>query len=606
MPIEDVSFLKQNSVHDANIIKVDSSLRNKKFYPLVSEFPVIFEDPIGYVYGLDLLDISMPSSMYNIEDINNGIKFHKIWFNFNFFGNVVSQQDFYDTYFKELYTIPILIKFFENNNISNKIVFVDFQNKSATENILESVDEQNLLATRYHFHNFKIRQVYKITQTGSFFFRLGDSIFAIDKSDVNEKERLVSALQENTFKVTTIEKNATFFYFNDFMKIPVHIHNDITIIESDNVCVHKDMLQNTYTIVFYKHSFFTDIEFINFTRNQKIEWCPLILLNGINKIEVGNYNIFEFQSELVQSIADTENIVLKNKFYDFPFNNLESKLNFQKVNKNGDLTKTGHLEFVTKAANVIFIIDLKNSSLSKVMGFSSLGTKADQTLFERLVHPRNHLLVSSIWNQKKQSNIITPPGVIYLLGHRYVILRCPEIETAMGSQIGTLAPGIGLIKLALNQETVQQRLDFVNYKRKPFHPIEKLTKLTFRFELPSGELYDFKGIDVFMIVQVNSYAPVMKKEFDYKHSQLNPNYNPDFVQYNITEQERYNNQKKLNDGRYEFSNQAENAIKKLVQDQNNYYGDSTDNESNNESESNSINDELLSTDLNRFKNTVDN
>jgi len=71
MPIEDVDYLLKNSNPNSFILKVDSSLRNKRQFPTPSEFAISFESPYGYVYGVDVLDASMPSSMFNVESFSS-------------------------------------------------------------------------------------------------------------------------------------------------------------------------------------------------------------------------------------------------------------------------------------------------------------------------------------------------------------------------------------------------------------------------------------------------------------------------------------------------------------------------------------------------------
>jgi hypothetical protein len=70
--------------------------------------------------------------------------------------------------------------------------------------------------------------------------------------------------------------------------------------------------------------------------------------------------------------------------------------------------------------------------------------------------------------------------------------------------------------------------------RKPFHPIGKLTKLTFRFEIASGELYDFKGVNIQMLLMLKFLVPTQK--FKFEKSVLNPNYDPNFMKYMLKHQ----------------------------------------------------------------------
>ena len=74
MSIEDVNYLYKNSVKDNSIIFIESKKRNKKMYPTPSEYVITFENPFKYVYGMEILDASIPRTMYQIDKTNNNLK----------------------------------------------------------------------------------------------------------------------------------------------------------------------------------------------------------------------------------------------------------------------------------------------------------------------------------------------------------------------------------------------------------------------------------------------------------------------------------------------------------------------------------------------------
>ena len=134
-------------------------------------------------------------------------------------------------------------------------------------------------------------------------------------------------------------------------------------------------------------------------------------------------------------------------------------------------------------------------------------------------------------------SVIEAPGLINLLGTRFITLRCPEIEDHIGStgKYGKYSAGIGVFKFSgTSTEMAQLRFDFVSLVRKPFHPIGKLNRLTLRFELSDGTQYDFKGINHQIMLTIKYYVPGMKRGIgNYKNTNtmLNPDYSPDFMQY---------------------------------------------------------------------------
>jgi hypothetical protein len=71
MPIEDIDYLIQNSVDESLILLIDSSKRNKLVYPNPSHFGIIFDEPISFVHGIQILDTTIPRTMFMIEKHNN-------------------------------------------------------------------------------------------------------------------------------------------------------------------------------------------------------------------------------------------------------------------------------------------------------------------------------------------------------------------------------------------------------------------------------------------------------------------------------------------------------------------------------------------------------
>lgn len=75
MPVEDIDFLYKNSVKESIIILVDSSKRNKLIYPKPAEFQIDFHEPFTFVYGIDILDTTIPRTAFMIDIYNNQLVF---------------------------------------------------------------------------------------------------------------------------------------------------------------------------------------------------------------------------------------------------------------------------------------------------------------------------------------------------------------------------------------------------------------------------------------------------------------------------------------------------------------------------------------------------
>jgi hypothetical protein len=74
MSIEDINYLYKNSIKDNAIIFIESHKRNKSIYQTPSEYSILFDNPFKYVYGVEILDASIPRTMYQIDKTNNNLK----------------------------------------------------------------------------------------------------------------------------------------------------------------------------------------------------------------------------------------------------------------------------------------------------------------------------------------------------------------------------------------------------------------------------------------------------------------------------------------------------------------------------------------------------
>ena len=129
-----------------------------------------------------------------------------------------------------------------------------------------------------------------------------------------------------------------------------------------------------------------------------------------------------------------------------------------------------------------------------------------------------------------QYRVITP-GLFNLTGERYILIRCPEIESHIyNSQAFTQNYNMGLTKVQMAIYGYgNNRYDFSNYASRMFHPIGKLKKMTLIFQCADGTLYDFKGVDHTLTMKIKYYEPKRQTMHQYL---LNPKYNPNLLDYN--------------------------------------------------------------------------
>ena len=76
MSIEDIIQLKKNSIKQTYICLIDSKNRDFDIYPDPSNYVVNFDVPIKNVIGFDIIDTSIPRTMYSIDKYNNSFYYY--------------------------------------------------------------------------------------------------------------------------------------------------------------------------------------------------------------------------------------------------------------------------------------------------------------------------------------------------------------------------------------------------------------------------------------------------------------------------------------------------------------------------------------------------
>ena len=76
MSIEDIHFLKNNSIKETFIFIIDSKQRDYLKYPDPNYYSVKFETPFKNVIGIEIIDYSIPRTMYSVDKYNNGFSIY--------------------------------------------------------------------------------------------------------------------------------------------------------------------------------------------------------------------------------------------------------------------------------------------------------------------------------------------------------------------------------------------------------------------------------------------------------------------------------------------------------------------------------------------------
>ena len=75
--IEDIQYLLKHSKKEDFIMFVDSSMRNKSVDVHPSEYTIVFDECFKNVYGVEILDMLVPRTQYNI-DVHNNVLYYAV------------------------------------------------------------------------------------------------------------------------------------------------------------------------------------------------------------------------------------------------------------------------------------------------------------------------------------------------------------------------------------------------------------------------------------------------------------------------------------------------------------------------------------------------
>lgn len=118
----------------------------------------------------------------------------------------------------------------------------------------------------------------------------------------------------------------------------------------------------------------------------------------------------------------------------------------------------------------------------------------------------------------------TSHGMIDVSGPRYIIVRCPEIETVIqhDRNFEKWNPGLGMVKFA--GYGMSGDPEFIPYPPSIGDtPLARLSSITLRLEKPDGSLYDTGGLDHALVLEIQWLDPPSSAATEV-HSILNPRY----------------------------------------------------------------------------------
>jgi hypothetical protein len=264
-----------------------------------------------------------------------------------------------------------------------------------------------------------------------------------------------------------------------------------------------------------------------------------LILNGLNKIDMNG-----------DIIPDTSQFsVFQMPIGDYTIQNFIPAFNKIMAAANIDITikslsnppeLTNLMKFISSKP---FIIDMTKSTLAETLGFDlNIDINENNSVSQKYTYMsgyNNLVNFQKIYHSvfRDGFHTIISPGMIYFMGDKYIILRCPEIEQHLYRSLSYSKYTLGLAKFRVNALGFNdEKLAITKIPAREFHPIGKLCKMSFRFENSNGGLYDFKGVNHNIIFAIYYYEP--KQNNLLENSILNPDYKLNYLDYLYKEEEQ--------------------------------------------------------------------
>lgn len=217
--IEDVEYLEENSTKKSQIIYIDSKKRDKYLYPTSSEYVINFEQPFKLVYGFDVVDSTIPVTMYNIDKYNNTLYFTTVTKS----GSSVIPINIED-YYNEIIYSKSYIDFFNNSLTNNRVIIGEQIDLEPFVSSVVTPDNNYIVYYRNIITTTEIIKKTSQIEDEFYFFTFNQKQFVIRNSTVNEN--IINILETGDFYIKVNNNSVDLIYFEKHI-INLAISNSI-------------------------------------------------------------------------------------------------------------------------------------------------------------------------------------------------------------------------------------------------------------------------------------------------------------------------------------------------------------------------------------------
>jgi hypothetical protein len=476
--VEDVEYLKKYGSKESHLFLVDSSKRDTSAWPTPSEYSVDFQTPFRQVYGVDVIDATVPRTQYNVESFSNEFSYTLLGYDgTNNVANAVVVEpadyefnDFVAEFNEKAGKFPSI---FTEANLLQVSGTYKMDSRTTTRSLKGKM-------TVTCVHKFRVDPCSMAPIMGFFF-------------DANTKEYAYESTPTSDITVLIQNKRTD--------------ANVVTLSETVTkpLAIRQPFIPNVVSGV-YMVSLDCSSNIANLS-------CSAVIVDDDS---THFSNIKEFT---VSPVASTSPRTQSFTNIDF-----EWKMPFvmERSSVTSDNTKTYYV--LIKVLDDVGTLTIYgyNTATAPDAQIEDAGSAPDYTYSDIAGFHMNLEMLA-------YAHRVQPPNLYDFTGDTYLQIRCKEIEQYLFRTRAYETYNAGLAKIPLGIfGFTNQDFDYTSFPPREFHPIGKLSTMTFRFERANGQLYDFKGINHTFAMVIRYYA-IRDRPFDSRI--LNPKYDPDILKY---------------------------------------------------------------------------
>jgi len=606
MSIEDINYMKENSIKQAYTFIIDSSERDRNMFPNPNNYVVNFSTPFKNIIGMEIIDASIPRAMYTIDVDNNefyyyigndtgagttdggmtdgiiekGIQIQNdanlILQNWNYTSNIpiLSYLELSGDRYGILENSINLYNIYNNTAaIGGSAIGITFHlclqaiiedaNKNKEYSILDfSYNHTFSLETDIIFRNISVDIAKSTNNTFVLSFTIGERKESIFNIPMNDYVNIFWSIQKSTWNIGIFDATLnTQIAYKEFLNCDelYHVfftkkyigkkHTSVSDVSGESgTNGWEDNLLRLKGFKLYNTPMMTQatmVSALSLATDVRVPvWYKMdeVINNAI--INKGTHATIEYTDVFKKILISPGDYTFRTYItkYDELIKNNDMEIMFKEFSTPPELTNL--IDIYSKAP---LIVDMKKTTLAENLGFDLFPTKKQEDRYISKGYTTVDSVLAKMFYSRANASydadvsvnnkyIITSPGIVYFIGNKYIIMRCPEIEEHLYRSLSYSKNTLGIAKIRVDSIGINsEKLTITKIPVREFHPIGKLSRMSLRFETSKGSLYDFKGLNHNIIFAVFYYEPIQKNIP--KNSILNPEYKMNYLDYLYKQEE---------------------------------------------------------------------